>query len=463
MIKRITRNSCFHYSICLLLVSVTCVRVGAQTFPEPEQEQLLNGLKVVFWQRPGDPNVLLKLRIKSGAAFDLTGKDGTMALLGDVLFPDPATREYVTEQLGGQLAVTTNYDGIDVLLSGRASEFERIVELLRGALVTTQLTPENIARVREARIKLLSQKASSAADIADWAIAARLFGNFPYGRLPGGSFESLSRIERADLMLARERFLNADNATLVVIGGVAKARVMRTLRQLIGPWQKSDRTIPATFRQPSPPDARMLVVNQPGATTAEVRLAIRGLARSDRDYAAMSILSRIMRARLQLALPGVPPNSVIVRHDAHALPGIFVFGASVLAGGAPRVILSTRYVMNSLVSSPPSIAELETTRSEALSDLTSQISQTEKIADNWLDIETYRLPPPNSQINSIRSITAADVQRVAIRLFKDASMAAVAVGDAEQLKTSLGASVEMQNEKALIKTAVDPVVPTKKP
>jgi zinc protease len=462
MIKRITRNSYVHYSICLLLVSAFCVRAGAQTFAEPEQEQLLNGLKVVLWQRPGDPNVLVKLRINSGAAFDLAGKEGTMALLGDVLFPDPATREYVAEQLGGQLAVSTNYDGIDVLVSGKASEFERIVELLRGALVTTQLTPETVARVREARIKQLSEKTSSA-NIADRAIAARLFGNFPYGRSPGGSFESLSKIERADLMLARERFLTADNGTLVVIGGVAKLRVMRTLRQLIGPWQKSDRTVPATFRQPSPPDARVLLINQSGATTAEVRLAIRGLARSDRDYAAMSILSRIMQARLQAALPGVPPSLIMVRHDAHVLPGIFVFGARVSAGGAPQIITAARYVMNSLVSSQPSITELETTRSEALSELTPQTSQTERIADYWLDIETYKLPSLSTQITSIRTITAADVQHVAIRLFKDASMAAVAVGDAEQLKTSLGSSVELQNEKAVIKPAVDPVVPTKKP
>ena len=459
MIKRITRHSYFHYSICLLLVSAFCVRAGAQTFAEPEQEQLLNGLKVVFWQRPGDPNVLLKLRINSGAAFDLAGKEGTMALLGDVLFPDPATREYVTEQLGGQLAVSTNYDGIDVLVSGKAGEFERIVELLRGALVMTQLTPENVARVREARIKQLSEKPSSA-NIADRAIAARLFGSFPYGRSPDGSFESLSKIERADLMLARERFLTADNGTLVVIGGVAKPRVMRALRQLIGPWQKSDRTVPATFRQPSPPDARVLVVNQSGATTAEVRLAIRGLARSDRDYAAMSILSRIMQARLQAALPEVPPNSIIVKHDAHVLPGIFVFGARVSAGGAPRIITAGRYIMNSLVSSQPSNTELETARSEALSELPPQ---TERIADYWLDIETYKLPSLSTQITSIKGITAADVQHVAIRLFKDASMAAVAVGDAEQLKTSLGSSAELQNEKAVIKPAVNPVVPTKKP
>ena len=108
-----------------------------------------------------------------------------------------------------------------------------------------------------------------------------------------GTVETVAKIDRADLMYARERFLNADNATIVVIGGVEQTRLRRTLRQLLGPWQKGDRLVPATFRQPSAPDVRVLVVNQTGATKAEIRLAVRGLARSDRDATAASILAQI--------------------------------------------------------------------------------------------------------------------------------------------------------------------------
>ena len=120
MTNRIARHSYFYYSICLLLVTLISPRAGAQAYPEPVPEHLLNGLTVLFSQRPGDPNVLIKLRVHSGAAFDVAGKGGTMSLLGDVLFPDPTTREYVTEQLGGKLDVATGYDGIDVTISGNA-------------------------------------------------------------------------------------------------------------------------------------------------------------------------------------------------------------------------------------------------------------------------------------------------------------------------------------------------------
>ena len=76
MTNRITRHSYLYYSICLLLVTLICPRAGAQATPEPIREHLLNGLTVLFWQRPGDQSVFIKLRIESGAAFDLAGKGG---------------------------------------------------------------------------------------------------------------------------------------------------------------------------------------------------------------------------------------------------------------------------------------------------------------------------------------------------------------------------------------------------
>ncbi|MGZ8846812.1 MAG: M16 family metallopeptidase, partial [Pyrinomonadaceae bacterium] len=432
----------------------------AQPNAEPVREQLLNGLTVLFSQRPGDPNVLIKLRVRSGAAFDTAGKGGSMALLGDALFPDPATREYVNEQLGGKLEVITNYDGIDITISGKVSELERLVDLLRIALVTTQLTPENVAGVRDGRLKQFSDKPLSAAEIADQAIAARLFGSYPYGHPAVGTVETVAKIDRADLLHARERFLNADNATVVVIGGVEPTRLRRTLRQLLGPWQKGDRVVPSTFRQPNAPDARVLVVNQTGATTAEIRLAVRGLARSDRDAAAATLLAQIARERWLAAAPDL--SQVFVRHEAYALPGSFVLGASVPNASVSKAVAAAQQTIRSLAQTGPTVAELDRARSEMLADLSRRTSQPETIADLWLDLDTFKLPPLQAQMNSIQGLTVQDVQRVAVRLFKDASPATIVVGDADQLKSGFVGSIEVRSEKLEVKTAADPT-PTKAP
>src|SRR5258705_12128156 len=195
-------------AICLMLVLIQ--GVFAQTSPDPQQERLLNGLRILLWTRTGSPEVVVKLRIHSGAAFDLAGKAGEMTLLADLLFPDRATSDYFTDEAGGRLEVSTNYDSITITMQGRASEFERFVEPMRNALLTTQLTLEPVAKLRAVRIKIVQETAISPSTVADRAIAARLFGDFPYGRPSSGSAEDLGRIERADLMYARERFLNSN-------------------------------------------------------------------------------------------------------------------------------------------------------------------------------------------------------------------------------------------------------------
>jgi zinc protease len=461
MTNRITRHSSFYYSICLLLVTLISTQAGAQTYPEPVREHLLNGLTVLFSERPGDPNVLMKLRIESGAAFDLAGKGGTMALLGDVLFPDPVTREYVSEQLGGRLDVSTNHDAIDVTISGRAGELERIVDFLRGALVTPQITPENVTKIREARIKQLSERANTTAEIADREIAVRMFGAYPYGHPPSGTVESVSKIDRADLMFARERFLNANDATIVVIGGVDRLRLMRTLRQLLGPWQKGTRTVPATFRQPNAPDARVLVLDQRGATKAELRLAVRGLARADPDAAAASLLALIVRNRLRAN--SIDLSTAFARHEAHDLPGMFLLGASVPTALAAKTVSAAQDVMKSLTKSGPTAVELESARAEMLAELSRQSSRedlSESTADNWLSMEIYKLKPVATQVGSL---TSADLQRVASRLFKDAAAATIVVGDTEQLKASFGGVIEIRGAKPEAKTTAEPFMPIKKP
>jgi predicted Zn-dependent peptidase len=420
--------------ICLLLANAFSTATGApQVVAEPNREQLLNGLNVLLWQRPGDPTVLLKLRIHSGAAFDLAGKAGMMALLADSLFPDQTTRDYFTEELGGRLEVTTDHDAINITMTGRASEFERIVDLLRIGVVNPPFVPETVSRLRAARVKVVSETGISPTSMADRALAARLYGDFPYGRPSAGAAETLSRLDRADLIYARDRFLSPNNATLVVIGGVEERRATRALRQLLGMWRKSDTVAPSTFRQPDAPDTRTLILDLPGAETADIRLAARSVARSDRDAAAATILALLARDRWQASFPELNRSAAFVRNDAHVLPGMFVMGASVRAASAASALAAARDVLRGLVTAPPTAADFERVKSEALAVFNKQLEQPETLAQLWLDVETYKLAPVTEQRRALGQVTAADVQRLAARLFRDAPTVAVAVGSAAQL------------------------------
>lgn len=432
-IKRFLTKPILAVCVLALIQSV----VPAQIPMEPERARLLNGLRVMIWSRSGDQDVLLKLRVHSGAAFDLAGKAGTMALLGDLLFPDQTTREYFTEEMQGRLNVTTDYDSLTITMQGRANQFERIVEILRTALVTTQITPEYVAKVRAGRSKIVKETSISPAMLADRAIASRLFGDFPYGRPYGGSVESLERVERADLMLARDRFLSPNNSTLTIIGGVQPNRAMRALRQLLGVWRKNEQIVPATFRQPAAPDARALVVNAPADQSVEVRLAVRGFSRQDADAPAAALLAVLARQRWEKLLPELGRSPVFVRHDAFALPGIFVMGASVDNLLAGKALATAREVMQSFAGSPVTQAELDQAKGPAMALMNKELAAPNGVADAWLDVDTYGLTSLAEQSRALSAVSPSDIQRVAARLVREGAIASVVVGNADVVKTQI--------------------------
>lgn len=434
--------------VCLF----TAAAAHAQPAPAaPAREELLNGLKVLLVEQPGQPQAALRLRVHSGAAFDLAGKEGLMALLGDALFPDAQTRDYVTGDLEGRLEVSVGYDSIDVLLTGRAGQIERLVELVRNAVVNTQLSPEVFTRLRDARLKIVQGLEVSPEAAADRAASARLYGPFPYGRRVTGTAESVQKIERSDLMLIRERFLNPNNATLIISGGFDRRRTMRAVRQFLGAWRKSDSVVPATFRRPEPPDARTLVVDLPAAPDAEVRLVARGPARAETDLPAALVLAEVARTRWLAAAPELKGRAVSVRHDSHALSGTFVMRASApTPAAAAQALESARKVLGSIAQAAPTTEEVDAARRSVLATLNKARLSEEGLWDAWLDEQTYGsdAATPEKIYAAVNTLSPAAVQRVASNILGGGA-AMVAVGDANRLRAELArlGEVEVLGEK----------------
>ena len=443
-------------ALCVLLLAPS---ICAQQATQPEREELLNGLRLLFLPLPGHSEVILKLRINSGAAFDLAGKSGQMALLGDLLFPDPDTIDYFTSEMGGKLDVNVTYDSTTITMVGKAAELEQIVEVLRNGVLQTQLTPETVKRMRDARIKLLRDSTIVPAVVADRAIAARLYGDFPYARPAVGTPEDIARVDRADLMLARERFFNSNNATLAIIGGVTKPRAMKTLRQLLGPWRKSEQIVPTTFRQPNSPDTRTLIVNVPGPNV-EIRLAVRGVARSDADFAAATVLARLAQHRWQALSPELARKPVFVRNEAYVLPGAFVMGATITDVTAADSLTNAKKVIESLMTTPATQAELDRARNEVVGETSALIAKSEALVDPWLDADTYHLSAPQDQLALLRAVTAAEVQRVANRIFNK-PLVSLAAGETAPLKAALQGRFQYEVLGEIASPAPTPKPPAK--
>ncbi len=415
-----------------LTLAAAFVSTAAQTgAPPPREEKLLNGLRLLVWNQPNAEKVSLRLRVHSGSAFDPQGKEGAMRLLAEVLFPDESIKDFFRDDLGGELEILSNYDYIQINASGNSDRFLTVMETLAAALTNPSINKESTEKVRARLLAEVRELEKNPVYVADRSVARKLFGTFPYGRPESGSTESLARVDFADLILAKERFLTSDNATLAIVGNVRPDFALRATKRLFGGWIKSDRKVPPTFAQPEPPISTMDFVAAAGAETAEIRQAVRGLAKNDKDLAAARIVEKVLQERFEKALATAGGARSYVRGDAHVLPGIVVFGASVPVENA-KTALENSHKADYFKSI--SAEEFARAKTALAADASSPNASLPAAADRWLDVETYRLTPLSEQLKASTAVSLADAERVLDRLYRNAKFASVIVGDPEKLK-----------------------------
>lgn len=365
-------------------------------------------MKVLIWNDPSASSVSVKVRIHSGSAFDPQGKEGLMAMLAENFFPNDGTKEFFKDDLGGSLSVTANYDFIQVNASSKTEEFLTMLEAVATAVSNPPIDKDSATKLRDKRLERLKALEKDPAYVADAAVAKRLFGTFPYGRPELGTADSVSKITFADLLEAKQRFLGADNATVSISGNIDSALAFRATRRYFGSWLKSDKIAPSTFRQPDDPDTKMATIVAEGGGESLMRFAFRGFARNDKDYAASAILTFILEDRLKQNL-AANKEKATVRHCAHILPGIVVFGlpmqvGSDVPGNLPTLLLS-KAITNDEFSS-------------AKARITSAYNGI-PVDEFWLNADTFKLTSAADDLKSRDAVTLSDVQRVAERLVKN--------------------------------------------
>lgn len=401
-----------------LVIGLLIPAIFSQTIASPKQEKLLNGLKVLMWPDAKAGKVSISLRIHAGSAFDPQGKEGVMQMLADNIFPNEASREFFTEDLGGGIEIITNYDFIQINASSTPDQFLTMLETLAAAVSNMAIDKETSVKIRNALAVKLSGLETDPAYVADQAVAKRLFGTFPYGRPRYGTVDSLQKIDFADLIDAKQRFLTADNATVAVSGNFDRALGFRAIRRYFGGWLKADKRVPPTFRQPDEPSSALIVVESTQPNAGMFRFATRGAARGDKHLGSSVIFASIVENRLRSRLPEAVASALTVSNEYHVLPGRLTIGFNSVVDDNLRWSIGkteANGLIGKLIGDPITESEFQAAKnaSQALWAKKNPISF-------WLDADTYKISNPDADARIVDNTTLADVISYAEKMRRSA-------------------------------------------
>jgi zinc protease len=264
--------------------------------PVPETAQLANGLTLILSTRRGLPVVAANLVVKSGSDTNPPETPGLANFTVALLDQGTATRSAVQiadqiAQLGATINANSSMDASIVAARSLKKNFAATLDLAADIALRPSFPAPEIERQRASRLAQLVQQRENAGALATRVVNIALYGDrHPYGFTELGTEASVRGLTR-DAMVAfwKQNFV-PNNAALVVAGDIAMTELRPLAEKVFGSWQRGTPAAPV-LAATSAPQARILIVDRPGAPQTQVRVGAIGAPRSVPEFQAMQVMN----------------------------------------------------------------------------------------------------------------------------------------------------------------------------
>lgn len=289
----------------LLLLCLFCapVATAGTTLPPYDTIRLDNGLTVLLMRKPDVPLVAAELLVRGGSLADAPGKEGSAALLADLLAKGAGTRDAFAfaeaiENVGGNLSFGAGRETLTAEAEFLARDSALMLELLADALQRPRLDVAEFEKLRTRSIQsIATAKDGDPRGLIGAYAQAWLFRDHPYGRPGNGDERSLAALSLQDLQDYFRDHVGADRATLAIAGDFDPATMRRQVERAFGGWRKAAAGPPEVAAKLRESGRRVLLVDKPGATQTYFWAGNVGVAQNDPARAAQDLVRTVFGGR----------------------------------------------------------------------------------------------------------------------------------------------------------------------
>ncbi len=413
--------------------------------PTPAQVRLKNDLTVLSVHQPQLPLCHVSLVLKSGSAQDPRGLPGLAAFTAELLKMGSGAHTAgqmatAIETLGTQIGVRVSEDAIvlhtTALSENVAAAFALLVEQVRRP----HFAPQEIERLRKARLAELAQRDFEPGNSAQVVLRQALYGNHPYGHLPAGNAHSVARLGRAAIKHYYQEHFRPANAAVVVVGDLSEGQVKELVEVQLGDW-RADPEAPAGPQLPveAPLEHRagVSLLARAGAPQSHVLVGELGAAHASRDFYALTLMNAILGgqfdSRINMNLREDKGYTYGARSsfDFMRQRGPFVIGAAVTSKHTGDALHEIFAEVDRMRSNDVSADELRAAKAHLGLSLPGLFQTVDGTAKLLAGLFLYDLPLSYfAELPAkLEAVEVADIRRVAQSHMRPEALQVVVVGD----------------------------------
>jgi zinc protease len=268
------------------LIAVPAPRMpGPVELPKLEEFKLGNGLAVYIVRSTRLPVVSVQLAVRAGRMHEPRSRLGVSELTADLLVKgtrshDGAALARTIDAVGGTIGADSTFEATLLSCSVLARSLGTCLDLL-SEMVTQPAFPEaELAALREGLIAKIQQRVDDTATLASAHAQNLLWGN-DHVRGWINSQQSMGSVHRDDVIAWHRAWFVPGNAMLVVAGDVDPRKLRADLERTFGAWRKAPVPPAPTYPEPGLSGSRIRLVDRPGQTQTQIRIAQFGIKHDD--------------------------------------------------------------------------------------------------------------------------------------------------------------------------------------
>ena len=423
---------------------------SALHLPVPQKFKLSNGLTVLYSERPGLPLVAADLVLHAGSGVNPVDRPGLASMTARMLQQGTTTRSALqiadrAADLGATLNSGAGTDTTGISTHSLSRNFPDALELLADVALHPGFPQSEIERVRSELLTGIVQEKDEPFALASRVLSAALYGpRHTYGYPDSGTTESLKAISRDDLEHFWKQNYFPDDAALVVTGNIKLAVLKPLLEKQFGAW-KAGRPAPPALSTPETTDAKLILVDRPGAPQTTLICFSMGLARSTPDYAPVEVMNTdlggLFSSRINMNLREAHGYTygAFSFFRFHRAPGPFIAGADVRTDATAPATTELFNELKRMRETQMTPAELLLSKDSIARSLPGRFERGTAAAATFAELFTYDLPLDyfSTLPERINAVTIEQAQAMAQKYILPDKMIILAVGDRAKIEEDM--------------------------
>ncbi len=413
------------------------------SFPHSVRVVLSSGMVLHLIEDRSLPIVDASAVFRGGAVFDPEGKEGLASLAcgmvrtGGTASLSPDELDEALDLVAGSVSVGASQENLSAGFSFLSKDLDRGLEIFADVLRNPRFDEGRFQQTKALSLQGLQRQFQSPGGVLGRVFGPAIHGSHPYGALV--TAKSLGSITVEDLKAFHARWFHPESFILSVAGDFDREALVAKLEKVFEGWPKAAEPLP---KWPAPFERKYegghFVVPMAGVTQTNIRMGHWGPPQNSEDRVRFDVanlilgggsfwsrMTKVIRTKEGLAY------SVWSGLGRASQGGVFMAGTETKAASTYRAVSLMRGLIAQMREEDVTEEELQQAKDSILNGFVAVIESPAALASQYATLEFKEYPEGwlDRYRDIVRSVTVADVRRVAREYLRPEGLVLVMVGD----------------------------------